>query len=274
MQAPGARHLIILLAIVAVMSFVGGLDDGVLTRLNAESAIDLYAFPRLFYLAGAIAAGFVADYREGRYLGLLVLASMLCSTVGLLFMDDPATMFLNACIYSLLAGFSIVFFTVPFMRLFVRTRKPALWASMGRAVRLPFIALGSATMEFALGAMPFGATIGLSAVLCAALFVLFFAGGFLSEPRATSNADPNDAGSGENAPTDLEAIALFAQSCGLTSREQEILVLLYHGCTTTEIADKLFISEKTVRNHISNTMAKAGVASRTELLVRALKDVR
>lgn len=270
--ATTTRHLVILIAIVAVISFVGGLNDGVLTRMNAESQIDLYALPRLFYLAAAIAAGYVADYRDGRYLGMLVLAAMLCSTVGLLFMDDPVTMFANACVYSLLAGFSIMFFTVPFMRLSVQRNRPALWASMGRAVRLPFLVLGTVAMELLLSGLPFSVTMGLSACMCVLLLLLFFAGGFLSDDDSTRTRTDHE----ESAPalSDREAMARFCEIRGLTSREQEVLILLYQGCTTAEIADKLFISEKTVRNHISNMMAKADASSRTDLLVRALKEVQ
>ena len=42
----------------------------------------------------------------------------------------------------------------------------------------------------------------------------------------------------------------------LTKREQEIFDLLVHNMTTAEIAEELKISEKTVRNHISNVILK------------------
>ena len=48
----------------------------------------------------------------------------------------------------------------------------------------------------------------------------------------------------------------------LTEREREIFILLTKNNTTKEIADILNISEKTVRNHISNTMQKLGVKGR------------
>ena len=45
----------------------------------------------------------------------------------------------------------------------------------------------------------------------------------------------------------------------LTDREQEVFELLVKNKTTTEIAQKLQISEKTVRNHVSNAIQKLGV---------------
>ena len=57
----------------------------------------------------------------------------------------------------------------------------------------------------------------------------------------------------------------------LTKREQEIFELLVLNKTTKEIANKLKISEKTVRNHISNTMQKLGVKGRCNAVIELLK---
>lgn len=57
----------------------------------------------------------------------------------------------------------------------------------------------------------------------------------------------------------------------LTVREREVLELLVSNKTTAEIADALKISEKTVRNHISNVMQKLGVKGRACAVVELLK---
>ena len=57
----------------------------------------------------------------------------------------------------------------------------------------------------------------------------------------------------------------------LTKREKEVFELLVRNMTTGEIAEKLFISEKTVRNHISNAMQKLGVKGRAGAVVELLK---
>ena len=56
----------------------------------------------------------------------------------------------------------------------------------------------------------------------------------------------------------------------LTKREREVFNLLITNLTTREIASKLNISEKTVRNHISNVMQKLGVKGRSKLLLNYL----
>lgn len=57
----------------------------------------------------------------------------------------------------------------------------------------------------------------------------------------------------------------------LTKREREVFELLITNLSTKEIASKLKISEKTVRNHISNVMQKLGVKGRSMAVVELLK---
>jgi DNA-binding NarL/FixJ family response regulator len=55
----------------------------------------------------------------------------------------------------------------------------------------------------------------------------------------------------------------------LTDRELEILALLTHHLTNQEIAERLSISQKTARNHVSNILSKLQVADRAEAIVKA-----
>ena len=57
----------------------------------------------------------------------------------------------------------------------------------------------------------------------------------------------------------------------LTKREKEVFELLVTNKTTKEIAEILNISEKTVRNHISNAMQKLGVKGRAQAVIELLR---
>lgn len=57
----------------------------------------------------------------------------------------------------------------------------------------------------------------------------------------------------------------------LTKREQQIFTLLVDGASTKEIAATLHISDKTVRNHISNAMQKLEAKGRANAVVELLK---
>ena len=58
---------------------------------------------------------------------------------------------------------------------------------------------------------------------------------------------------------------------GLTTREIEILKLLANGMANKQIAYRLKISEKTVRNHVSNTYEKLGIYDRSQAVLYAVK---
>jgi DNA-binding CsgD family transcriptional regulator len=68
---------------------------------------------------------------------------------------------------------------------------------------------------------------------------------------------------GEVPPIDLPRLD------GLTKREHEVLTHLIAGRTYAEIADHLFISEKTVSTHVSNLLRKTGTSNRIELAALA-----
>lgn len=57
----------------------------------------------------------------------------------------------------------------------------------------------------------------------------------------------------------------------LTNREKQVFEMLITNNTTKEIASILNISEKTVRNHISNVMQKLGVKGRSSAVVELLR---
>ena len=58
----------------------------------------------------------------------------------------------------------------------------------------------------------------------------------------------------------------------LTEREKEVLRLVAKGCNNREIAHELFISEKTVKTHVSNILGKLNLEQRTQLIIYAIKN--
>ena len=83
--------------------------------------------------------------------------------------------------------------------------------------------------------------------------------------------DPSIAGKVINRITSKQVHSSALVTEKLTAREIDILRQLAHGRSNAEIASLLFLSEGTVRNHISSILEKLGVADRTQAAVMAIQ---
>jgi two-component system response regulator DevR len=84
------------------------------------------------------------------------------------------------------------------------------------------------------------------------------AGGSLLDPRAASLVLAR-----LRAPEKVDPLA------GLSEQEHKVLVLIGEGLTNREIGVRLFLAEKTVKNYVSNVLAKLGLQRRTQVAVVA-----
>ncbi|MFV0258940.1 MAG: response regulator [Acidimicrobiales bacterium] len=57
----------------------------------------------------------------------------------------------------------------------------------------------------------------------------------------------------------------------VTSREEEVLQLIADGCSTPEVAERLYISQKTVKNHLASIYQKLDARDRTQAVLRAVR---
>lgn len=70
-----------------------------------------------------------------------------------------------------------------------------------------------------------------------------------------------------NKPSDLST-----SESPLTTREIEVLRLIATGISNAEIAEQLFVSEKTIKSHVSNILGKLHLADRTQAAVYAFRQ--
>ena len=76
-----------------------------------------------------------------------------------------------------------------------------------------------------------------------------------------------------DANTAKQAMERLTQMPGseLTEREREVLALVARGYTNKQIADTLFVTEKTARNHVSHILEKLGLSRRSEAAAFAVE---
>ncbi|WP_420387744.1 response regulator transcription factor [Roseivirga sp.] len=72
---------------------------------------------------------------------------------------------------------------------------------------------------------------------------------------------------------DFEIDQKQIEHLGLTEREMEVLQLIAEGYSNGEIGDRLFLSENTIKTHVSNLFVKLDVKRRTQAVTRA-KELR
>lgn len=70
----------------------------------------------------------------------------------------------------------------------------------------------------------------------------------------------------------IRAPAADAATASLTPRERDVVVLVARGATNREIGKQLGVAERTARTHVSNILAKLGLASRTQAAMWAVRE--
>ncbi|MDP9317676.1 MAG: response regulator transcription factor [Actinomycetota bacterium] len=88
------------------------------------------------------------------------------------------------------------------------------------------------------------------------------AGKSMLDPAVTARVLERVRSGGDNEPDELR---------DLTGQERKILELIAEGLTNRQIADRMFLAEKTVKNYVSSVLSKLGLERRTQAAVLASK---
>lgn len=257
---PASSVYAVTIACVAVLALVYGLYDGVSSNLHAHNKLSVWAFPRLFAIVGVLAAAWIADIKNRAYLSIAVLCFLTADTAATLFLRSPATYELSQSLQYLFSGAYVFFFTIIFIDIAPRSKEPALWAGMGRAVYsavlIPLLFAGRILFSN-FGDVPI---ISISIAAFAVAIVLLMARDHII------SADR------ENSAKKLRR-SVFQSKYSLTDREMEIATLLIENDDTIDsIATDLDISKRTCQRDITAIYDKTNTQTRAGLLRIFNKD--
>lgn len=256
----------ILIAAVALMSLVSGTMDAVITFFDAAGELNVYYGVRLFYALGLLAAGFLADMQNKKYLPLATACIILLSSASTALLGSKAGSYTGIALMYLYSGFYVIFFTVMFCDFAPKTKHPELWAGMGRVVRCVFVSLTVMPVMQIYKAAGSAALVVISCALSIVLLLVllpFIVSALKKEPEIQAET-----------PSHEELMQRFAKLYALTPRETEVLEkLLSTEEGVQEIADGLFISRRVLQRYISSVYEKTGTKSRIGLFQNYTKYI-
>ena len=255
-----------LLALVVLLACMFSTLDNVVTLANAQGSISVETWPRLFLAASGLAAGVLFDIRERRYMGFIMFAVTVLSTISILAVEAGASPVIGLIVFYLSSGFFVTFFTTTFLQLAPRMRTPQLWAGMGRAANnlCAFTVSGVSMMLTQSG---IAAVMIASLILFVLVSVAFVGAGLFRLPSTVGEREAIKAGlAAAAAPTLEEMQAEFISRSGLTPREEEVLrAVTADERPLKQVADDLGISLRMVQRHLTSIYSKTDTQTRAGL---------
>lgn len=300
-SASGALpQLVLLIFLVIFMTCIFSTLDNTVTLGHADGTMDIGQWPRILLACSGLAAGFLFDLHNRRFMNLIMYCIMMLSTLSVAILQLGGSFLIGLIVFYLSSGFFVVFFTTSFLALSEDTRCPRLWAGMGRAVNNAGAALVS-NLSLSLIASNSSITLIITAlVLFATVSILIAAYSMLNAPgvqtetggtmthkmQATCEANAihntkaalgNDSSAStvsdissdpdypQNTPN-ADPFSTFSTAFSLTDREQSVFDQLVNTeKSIQEIADSLFISRRTCQRYITSIYEKVGAKSRMGL---------
>lgn len=253
---------ILLILLVLLMTCIFSTLDNVVTLVHSSGEMDIGQWPRILLAFSGLVAGFVFDFKNRKYMGIIMYCVMVLSTICIAVLRFSGSFLVGLIVFYLSTGFFAVFFTCGFMEISRYMKVPKLWAGMGRAVNNMIAAVIANPVLLLLSSDCDLVTIVLILVLFVAVSIVavmytFQKKIFLEELIATVAEEINDE----------EKLRNFSELFSFTERESEVFDRLVNTeDNNQEIAESLFVSRRTLERHISAIYEKTGVKSRIGLL--------
>ena len=260
--AKGTIVGILMVLLVVLMTCIFSTLDNAVTLVHASGTVDIGQWPRILLALSGLAAGFMFDIKNRKYMGLVMYCVMVLSTICIVVLKFGGSFLVGLIVFYLSAGFFAVFFTSVFMELSRHMKIPELWAGMGRAVN---------NITAAVIANPVLALLSSDSSLAVIVLVLFLfvavsivAVAYTFQKKTFMEQLITDA---TNTVSEKEKLQKFTELFSFTEREAEVFGCLVNTEDSIQtIAERLYVSRRTLERYISAIYEKTGVKSRVGLL--------
>lgn len=264
------------LLIVVLLSLLHGIGDLYMDAYHNFN--DVFGFSRLSYCAGSIAAGYFAD-RNRLYLPLAALFAKAQDILDIWVGQEQVLYYPLHYFGDFMNGFFTLFIILAFVDL--AAHRPSLkpWAVTGRSLQMFTVSVATVFGAFILDADKLFFTLLYVLAIVGCLVIVFYnsalrfnLGSAAADSAAAEIITPLPAPEATTPlPTAEVTTSLpapdYCARYGLTQRESEVLDCILSGQSISEISEALFISQRTVKFHITNLLRKTGATSQKELLL-------
>lgn len=232
------KYFIRISIIVLAMSLLSALSTDVIA-INTIDIAGGYGATRLYYCLGLLIAGFLADKKNSLF-EILTIVSFVISLLVIILLNEGYSINLIAGLSYSFIAFFVLFRTMTFVNL-VDNKKNMIWASafglMYSRIMEGLMVLFEDKLISNYTLLIVVISISLSLVIIL-YFLLYFK---------------------NNKMTENETIKIISVKYKLGNQEEKVLNLLIQGLSNQEIADELYVSVNTIRNHIANIYKKTGM---------------
>jgi DNA-binding CsgD family transcriptional regulator len=218
-------------------------------------SVPLYAvggaffYPVLFYIPGQAIACLLADIKNGKYINLVTFISAILLTPVALLLETPEELYRRAGLNYFFGGFFLMYIMTALISVARDSRNARLTVCLPGMLYPLFCGIGGFWGPAISASLDRFAVLAVYSAVLAALALLTLGEALVRKKEI------------QTPPKETFARYRF------TERETEVLFLLIGGLSSSDIAARLFISEKTVRNHVSNMLSKTDCASRGDLIL-------
>ena len=232
------NYLIRISVIVLAMSLLSALSTDVIA-VKTIDVVGGYGATRLYYCLGLLVAGFLVDKKYNVF-EIITVSSFVVSLLAIILLNEGYSIHLIAGLSYSFVAFFVLFRTMTFVNL-VDNKRNLIWMA---AFGLMYSRIMEGIMVLFEDSLIENYTmlIIVIAISLSLVIVLYFLLYFQSTKM-----------------TESDAVRSIAVKYKLGNQEEKVLNLLIRGLNNQEIADELYISVNTIRNHIANIYKKTGM---------------